>query len=100
MSKMKVNHNNYTNYSNDSNNDNGSECCHDNNNEILMMIINQASTGLSTILDIKQVKLKSERLSLTELDLVAYHTMLSPYFKLLYVAGLMVNFRIAGFYGR
>ena len=50
-----------------------------------MIIINQASTGLSAILDIiKQVKLKSERLSLTEPDLVANHTI---YSNLLEVAG-------------
>ena len=61
-----------------------------------MIIINQASTGLSAILDIiKQVKLKSERLSLTEPDLVANHTI---YSNLLEVAGLMINFRIACVY--
>lgn len=50
---------------------------------MVYLLINQAPTELTTIVEIiKQVKIKSERLSLTEVDLVADHAI---YFKFLEV---------------
>ena len=73
-------------------------------NVINLPSINQAPTELSTIVEIiKQVKIKSERLSLTELDLVANHATYSKLLEVLTlhdhaVARSMINLRMGGFH--
>ena len=73
-------------------------------NVIYLPSINQAPTELCTIEEIiKQVKIKSERLSLTEVALVAGHAIYSKFLEVLTlhddtVAMSMINLRMGDFY--
>ena len=73
-------------------------------NVIYLPSINQAPTELSTIEEIiKQVKIKSERLSLTEVALVAGHAIYSKFLEVLTlhddtVAMSMINLRMGDFH--
>ena len=73
------------------------------NNITFLPSINQAPTKLSTIVEIvKQVKLKSQALSLKEVDLVADHAIFSKLFGV--ITGLdpetksRINLRMGGFH--